>query len=67
MTYRVHYVLHVNDRAVSVFEDIDSAKAAAMQRLSPGDRVHIESFAAPARSKAWRYDPEVDSWVTEEL
>lgn len=58
-----HYILHVNGKGLTVFPTIEEAKAAGQDFVAAERFVHIESPAAPAPTRAWRYDAEVSTWV----
>ena len=58
-----NFLLLADDKPVTVFNTLDEAKSRALEFIGKGSAVRIESHHAPAPSKVWRYDPEVDAWV----
>ena len=56
--------LYADDKPVlTVFDTLDEAKSRAAEFIGQGSAVRIESLSAPARSRVWRFDREVDAWV----
>lgn len=58
-----NFLLYADDKPVTIFDSLDSAKCRAKDFIGHGNAVRIESFVAPAPSEIWRFDTEADAWV----
>ncbi len=57
------FLLYADDKPVNFFDTLDEAESRAKGFIGQGSAVRIESLDAPAPSKVWRFDTEVDAWV----
>ena len=57
------YLLHVDDLPVGSAESFEEAKSHAATYLQSKLPLRIESLVAPAPSRTWVYDYELDDWA----
>jgi hypothetical protein len=57
------FELNVDGKVIGYFSKLSDAQTDGEKHAKQNIKVHIESLAALAPSKGWRYDFEIESWV----
>jgi len=58
------YLLFVDSTVPAAYQSLEEAKLASVPNIENKCAVRIENPAAPAPTRTWRYDYEINDWVT---